>query len=826
MATSAQTERLHQTWSRPRTFLGWLTDVGHRSIGLRYVLTAGTFFLLAGVSALVLRVQLAVPENTVLSPGTYDQVFTMHGLTMMFLFAVPVMQGIAGYLVPLMIGARDLAFPRLNAFGYWCYLIGGTAIWLGFVLNKAPDAGWFNYPPLSLATFSPGANIDLYAAGIPLVELSAVVGSVELLVTILGDRAPGMSINRMPIFVWSVLVMTATIIFSFPPLIVAGLLLELDRTIGTHFFTPGEGGDPLLWQHLFWFFGHPEVYVMLLPGLGIISTIVSTFSRRRTVGYLLVTLSFALIGAISLGVWVHHMFATGRSPLAMSLFSAATLTIVVPSGIQVFSVLATLRHGRIRLAVPLLFAVGFVFIFVIGGLTGVEVASIPFDWQVHDSYFVVAHFHYTLLGGVVMPLLGGLYYWFPKVTGRLLNDRLGIISFALIFVGINVTFFPLHIAGLNGMPRRVYTYPAGLGWDGPQAIATIGAFVLALGVLTYLANLVWGLRAGRPAGANPWAAATLEWLPDSPPPEYGFARTPVVRDAYPLWDEDGELSSQALLADDRRETLGTDTLDAQPLQRAVEPGPTIVPLVTASSLAVALLGLIFDPLWVLAGAVLVTLCSIAWTRPAPKEWDMDYVRAGPSGAPPTSWVAESLGIEPPILKGVRWGLVVLGVMLLTLLSGYYYTFGKAPAWPIGGLQPRSPWWALAALLLVFAAAVALTGARRSVRVAAIERATGLLLGAVVLAASAVVLLAIDMNNLDYNWATNATGSVEWALTGYLFVVTSALAIAAAVGTTYARRGFFNAERFSGLTAVTWLGYFVASAWLPVFFTVYLAARIF
>jgi cytochrome c oxidase subunit I len=826
MATREQTQRLAETWSRPRTFPGWLADVGHRSVGLRYVLTAGSFFLLAGLSALLMRVQLAVPENHVLSAGRYDQVFTMHGLTMMFLFAVPVMQGIAVYLIPLMIGSRELAFPRLNAFGYWCYFIGGSAIWLGFVLNKAPDAGWFNYPPLSLAEFSPGANIDLYAAGIPLVEVSAVVGAVELLVTILGNRAPGMSINRMPIFVWSVLVMVATIIFSFPPLIVAGLLLELDRTIGTHFFTAGAGGDPLLWQHLFWFFGHPEVYVMLLPGLGIIATIVSTFSRRRTVGYLLITLSFTLIGAISLGVWVHHMFATGRSPLGMSLFSAATLTIVIPSGIQVFSVLATLRHGRVKLGVPLLFAVGFVFVFVIGGLTGIEIASIPFDWQVHDTYFVVAHFHYTLLGGVVLPLLGGLYYWFPKVTGRLLDDRLGVASFILIFVGINITFFPLHIAGLNGMPRRVYTYPAGLGWEGPQAIATAGAFVLAAGILVYLANLVLGLRAGRPAGANPWGAATLEWLPDSPPPEYDFAGIPVVRDAYPLWDDGSTMSSRPLLADDRRETLGTSLLDAEPEQRAVEPGPTIVPLVTASSLAVALLGLIFDPLWVLFGAALIILSLIGWTQPAPKEWDMAYVRAGPRDAPPTSWVAESLGIRPPILKGVRLGLLVLGVMLMTLLSGYYYALGKAPAWPLGGLAPRSIWWALAALPLVLGAAAAIAAARGAVRGSRSGRAAPLLLGAGALALGAVLLLVVDMNNLDYNWATNATGSVEWALTGYLVLVTGALVVAAVVSAVYARRGFFNAERFSGLTAVTWFGSFVALAWVPVFLTVYIAPRIF
>jgi cytochrome c oxidase subunit I+III len=825
MAT-AELDVLRDTWSRPKTVLGWFSDVGHRSIGLRYILTAGTFFVLAGVTALVMRVQLAVPDNALVGPERYDQMFTMHGATMMFLFAVPVMQGLAVYLVPLMIGARDLSFPRLNAFGYWCYFIGGTALWLGFVFNKAPNAGWFNYPPLSEAQFTPGINIDLFAVGVPLIELSAVVGAVELLVTIMGDRAPGMSINRMPLFVWAVLVMAASIVFAFPPLIIAGILLELDRTVGTHFFTAGGGGDPLLWQHLFWFFGHPEVYVMLLPGLGIVSTIVATFSRRRTVGYLLIALSFTLIGAISLGVWVHHMFATGRATLAMSFFSAATLSIVIPSGIQVFSVLATLRYGRVRLSVPLLFAVGFVFVFVIGGLTGVQVASIPFDWQVHDTYFVVAHFHYTLLGGVVLPLLGGIYYWFPKFSGRLLDDRLGLASFVLIFVGINVTFFPLHIAGIDGMPRRVYTYPSGLGWEGPQIVSSVGAFLLATGVLVYLVNLVWSARAGRPASANPWGAATLEWLPPSPPPEYDFERPPVVHDAYPLWDERGDVRGPQLLAAERRETLGTGLLDAQPEQRAIEPGPTIVPLLTAASLAVALLGLMFDPLWVPVGALLLVLSLVTWTRPAPEEWDMEYVRAGPPAAPPTSWVAESLGIRPPILKGVLWGMVVAGVMLGTLLSGYYYTFGKASQWPLRGLGARSPWLALIAVLLVGAGAAALALGRQRVRAGALATAVWTLPLTAILAVAAIVLVVVDANELDYNWATNATGSLEWVLTGFMLLLMVALALAAGVAAVYAWRGFFNAERFSGLTAVTWFGYFVAAAWVPVFFTVYLVPHIF
>src|SRR4051812_47807598 len=464
-----------------------------------------------------MRVQLAQPEQTLLTPERYNQIFTTHGATMMFLFAVPAMEGLALYLVPLMIGTRELSFPRLNAFGYWCYLFGGTALWLSLALQVAPDAGWFNYPPLSAARFSSGANIDVYATAVPLIELAAVVTAMELVVTILTHRAPGMSINRMPLFVWAVLVMAVMIVVAMPPLIVACLMLFADRNAATHFFDSTAGGDPLLWQHLFWFFGHPEVYLMLLPGLGAISTIVATSVRRPTAAYSLVAISFVMIGAISFAVWMHHMFATDDSVETLTGFSAATLSVVIPSGIQVFSLLATLWHGRLRLSVPLLFAFGFVFVFVAGGLTGVQVASVPFDWQLHDSYFVVAHFHYVLLGGVVLPLLGGVYYWFPKFTGRLLDDRLGVGSFALIFVGINVTFFPLPLAGLAGMPRRVATYPAGVGWDTYQLISTIGAFVLAAGFAIYLVNVVRSARSGRPAPGNPWRAGTLEWLPSSPP---------------------------------------------------------------------------------------------------------------------------------------------------------------------------------------------------------------------------------------------------------------------------------------------------------------------
>src|SRR5436305_1995603 len=412
--------------------------------------------------------------------------------------------------------------------------------------------------------------------------------------------------------------MAGMIIVAMPPLIADCLMLLADRNTGTHFFDPLHGGDPLLWQHLFRFFGHPEVYIMLLPGLGIVATITSTFARRPTAGYTLVVFSYVAIGAISFAVWGHHMFATGEPTAAMAVFSAATVSIVIPSGIQIFSLFATLWHGRVRPGVPLVFVLGYVFVFVAGGLTGVEIASIPFDLQVHDSYFIVAHFHYTLLGGVVLPFLAGIYYWFPKMTGRMLDDRLGIASFVLIFAGINATFFPMHLAGLAGMPRRVYTYPAGMGWDGYQAIASAGSAILALGMLTYLVNMVLSLRLGPPAGANPWAAGTIEWMTNSPPTAEAFAATPIVQSAYPLWDADAKLVGPETLdpeRDDRRETLGTSIIEGHPEQRTVEPGPTLIPLMTAACLAVALVGALIDPLISVTGLVLTAVTLLRWLAP-------------------------------------------------------------------------------------------------------------------------------------------------------------------------------------------------------------------
>ncbi|MDX6424171.1 MAG: cytochrome c oxidase subunit, partial [Gaiellaceae bacterium] len=716
---------------------------------------------------------------------------------------------------------------RLNAFGYWLYLIGGSALWIGFFLGVGPDSGWFAYPPLSSARFSGGVNLDLYSLAVPLVELAGIVAAIELLVTILTHRAPGMSLNRMPIFVWAVLVMAAMVILGFPSLVLATLLLALDRTQGTSFFDAVSGGDPLLWQHLFWFFGHPEVYIMLLPGLGTVATIVATFSRRRTIGYSFVTASFLLIGVTSFAVWVHHMFATGRPLGGMSLFSAATLAIVIPSAVQVFSALATLRLGQVRLAVPLLFALGFVFVFVIGGLTGIQIGTIPFDLQVHDSYFVVAHFHYTLLGGVVLPLLAGTYFWFPKLTGRLLDDRAGLLSFVLIFVGINLTFFPMHIAGLKGMPRRVYTYPAGMGWDRYQAAATAGAFLLAAGLVVYLLNMLVSGRRGVPAGPDPWGAPTLEWATDSPPPAYGFAETPAVRSAYPLWDglaAAGDVDEAEHVSWERRETLATTPLDAIPEQRSVEPGPTIVPLVAAVAVAFAFLGLIYDPLLVPVGAALAAAAFIRWLRPAPEEWDMSRVRER-KGELPTSWTAGGEGHRTAVQFGVAAGLVALSAFFGEAIASYWYLAGKHAAWPIPGTDARPVLAGLLASVPILTVAPILVLARRAVRRDEARRAARLLGGAGSLVVLALAVLVVDQRGLDYSWSTNATGSVEWMLTGFWSLAAIALIVVAAVTAVDASRGFFNSARHDGVTAAVWYGCFVVALWLPIFLTVYVGPRL-
>jgi cytochrome c oxidase subunit 1 len=627
---AAELALLERSWAEPKGVWGWLITVDHKRIGKRYVLTALTFFLLAGLEALAMRLQLARPQNGFLDPDKYNQFFTMHGTTMMFLFAVPVMTASGLYLVPQMIGTRNLAFPRLNAYGYWVYLIGACFIYVQFFLNTGTDVGWFAYVPLAGPQFSPGKRVDTWAQMVTFTEIAALIGAVELIVTIFKQRAPGMSLNRLPLYVWSMLVVAFMIIFAMPAVAVAStFLLAMDRLVGTHFFNPAEGGDPLLWQHMFWFFGHPEVYIIFIPGLGFVSSIITTFTRRPVFGYVAMVLSLIATGFIAFGLWVHHMFATPIPQLGESFFTAASMMIAIPSGVQIFCWIATLWLGKPRFHTPLLYAIGFIVIFVIGGLSGVMIASVPFDLQVHDTFFIVAHFHYVLIGGGVFPLLGAITYWYPKVTGRMLSERLGKTAFWLTFAGVHLTFFPMHFLGLMGMTRRVYTYLPSQGWGGLNLLSTIGAFVIASGVAVFLYNLLASRLAGAPAGNDPWGADTLEWSIPSPPPPYNHARIPIVQGRAALWAMTADRPVVTGLDESHREVLVTTLMDAEPDNRQESPGPTPVPFLCAVATGALLITLVFtfQALWIWALPLGLTLFAWAWPRHPEKAWRRERAEA-------------------------------------------------------------------------------------------------------------------------------------------------------------------------------------------------------
>jgi cytochrome c oxidase subunit I+III len=605
---------LERTWYVPGGVVGWFKVVDHRTIGLRYIVTAFAFFLVAGVLAVLMRIQLAVPDNHFLGPDRYNQIFTVHGTAMMFLFAVPIMEALGVYLVPLMVGARNIAFPRLNAFSYYVFLFGGVMLFTAFVVNSGPDAGWFSYVPLAGPDYSPGKRADFWAQLITFTEVSALAIAVEIVATVFKMRAPGMSINRIPLFVWGMLVTAFMVIFAMPSVVISSTFLLLDRLVGTHFYNPAEGGDALLWQHLFWFFGHPEVYIIFIPALGIVSSIITTFTQRPVFGYNALMLSIVATGFIGFAVWVHHMFATGLPQLGLTYFTAASMVISIPTGVQIFCWIASLWRSRPRFATPLLFVIGFFITFIIGGLTGVMLAVIPFNLQVHDTFFVVAHFHYVLIGGAIFPLIGAVYYWFPKMTGRLLDERLGRITFWLTLIGFNVTFFPMHLLGFQGMPRRVYTYPAELGWGSLNLLSTAGALVLIAGGLLLIVGLVRGYLAGPIAGDNPWNADTLEWSTSSPPPVYNFLHLPVVEGQNALWDRTDAAPVVTGLRSDCREVLITDVMDAEPTNKTIFPEPSIWPFACAVVTSAFFVGSIFTP-WALPVAALplaVTLIGWFW----------------------------------------------------------------------------------------------------------------------------------------------------------------------------------------------------------------------
>jgi cytochrome c oxidase subunit I+III len=613
-------ERLERIWAERPGLLGWLMTTNHKRIGLMYFFTALAFFAAGGVEAELIRTQLIGPNHHLLGPQAYDEVFTMHGITMIFLFVIPMTTGAFGnYLLPLMIGARDMAFPRLNALSYWIYLAAGLFMYYSLANGHAPNAGWFDYVNLASRQYDPGNNIDFYGYGLIFLGVSTTIGSINIIVTIFKMRAPGMSLNRMPLFCYAFLAVAFALLFALPSLSCATLFLELDRELHFRFYDTSYGGAVLLWQNLFWIFGHPEVYIIILPAFGIATSIIPTFCERRMVFFPLVALAEILVAFLGFGVWVHHMFTVGYSTLTTVYFAAASLIITIPSAMQLFAWIATIMTGTPRFATPLLFIVGFIIYFIIGGLSGITLAAIPFDQQVHDSYYVVAHFHLVIFGAAVYPVLGGMYFWFPKVTGKMYDERLGKISFWLTFVGTFVTFMPMHVVGILGMPRRNWTYPAGLGWTLWNRIETIGAYILAVGLLLIIFNLARSLIRGQPAGNDPWGGDTLEWSTSSPPPNYNYAVIPTVSSPYPMWDErDRERDNRRLergegLMELGHQTPSTSVQDAELDEVLHMPSSSIWPLLSAIALTGIFTSLVLTHYWIAAGFLGVGgLTLIGW----------------------------------------------------------------------------------------------------------------------------------------------------------------------------------------------------------------------
>jgi len=524
-------------------FHDWVVTVDHKKLGVMYIVTGILYLIVAGSEALMMRWQLAIPNNDILSPDTFNAFFTMHGTTMIFLVGMPILLGAANYFIPLMIGARDMAFPRLNAFGFWLFFFGALLLYFSFLGGQglsgeegAPNVGWFAYAPLTSTTFSPGSATDYWVISLFVAGLGSIMTAINLVTTILTMRCDGMTLMKMPLFAWMMLVDAALILIVLPPLAVIQIMLLLDRQFGAHFFDTQAGADPLIWQHLFWFFGHPEVYILIIPGFAYISEVIPVFSRKVLFGYPLMVAATVSIGFISLGVWAHHMFAVGLSPAVLAYFSGATFLVGVPTGMKIFNWIATMWGGHIRFATPMLFATGFVSMFVLGGLTGIMLAVVPMDWQLSDTYFVVGHFHWVLFGGLLFAIFSGFFYWFPKVTGRLLNETLGKWQFWFLFVGFLVTFGPMHMAGFEGMPRRIYTFMPGRGLELWNMLSSIGAAIQVVGFILFVINVFWSLRKGKIAGDDPWDAWTLEWSTTSPPPPWNFAETPQIASRRPLWD--------------------------------------------------------------------------------------------------------------------------------------------------------------------------------------------------------------------------------------------------------------------------------------------------
>lgn len=710
----AQEERLAKVWETPRGWRYW-TAVNNSEVGLWYTLTAFGFMAFAGVLGLIIRAQLAVPDNDLLTADTYNQVYTLHGTAMMFLFAVPIFEAVAIMILPALLGARDLPFPRLSAFGYWCFVIGGIFVCGSIFFGAAPNAGWFMYPPLS--TEQGGIGTDVWLLGLSFIEVASIAAAVELIVGVLKCRPPGMRLNLIPLYAWYVLIVGGMILFAFPPLIAGDFLFELERAFDWPFFDPERGGDPLLWQHLFWIFGHPEVYIIFLPSIALLAMMVPTFARRPIAGYSWIVLSAMGTGFLSFGLWVHHMFTTGLPAISLGFFSAASEAVAIPTGIQIFAFIATLLLGKVTRSIPMLFAMGSLAIFVAGGLTGVMLAVAPFDFQAHDSYFVVAHLHYTLFGGMLFPLMGGIYYYYPIVGGKILSPRLGVWSFWLMFVGFNAAFLPMHLTGLMGMPRRVFTYPSALGVDTLNLISSLAAFVFAAGFLVAAFDVLRPKGRADAAKRNPWDAGTVDWMMEMPPRPWGARTVPLIESRYPLWDDPDFLrkydEGRYYLNDAQegcRETLITSVLDAKPIQCLRVAGPTYVTMIAAATLGGSFIFATYHWWTATIVASLLALATIIY-------WNW----TGTAEHPEKETKDIGLGVTVPLyVSGVRstgwWAMFItmLGDLtaFLGLIFGYFFFWTIHDKFPPEDAAGPGWAWPLCAASLLLASWGLTWGARK------------------------------------------------------------------------------------------------------------------
>nr|CAD6619169.1 cytochrome c oxidase subunit I [Rhizobium sp. Khangiran2] len=713
----ARHKAFEKVWGTPP---GWaqLAAVNHNIVGKRFMLTALVFFTIGGLLAMLIRTQLASSESAFMDAEQYAQVFTMHGTVMMFLFAIPFFEGGAMYLLPKLLGTRDLAFPRMSAYGYWCYLFGGTILIAALIGGVAPDSGWFMYTPLSSDIFSPGINSDVWLLGITFVEISALSAAIEIIVSILKLRAAGMSLDKMPILAWYMLVVATMMLVGFPPLILGSVLLEVERAFGLPFFDPTRGGDPLLWQHLFWLFGHPEVYIIFLPAAGAISTILPVFAGTPLAGYRIIIAALVSMAFLSFGLWVHHMYTVGIPHVALSFFSAASAMVAVPTAIQIFAWLSTISHGHPRFSVPMLHIFGFFFVFVIGGLTGVMLAMVPFDWQAHDTHFVVAHLHYVLVGGFVFPMLAAAYYWLPHISGRQPVQHLSKAAFWMVFIGFNVTFFMMHLTGLRGMPRRVFEYPPESGWETLNFISSMGSFVMTMGFALIALDFILLFRFGRRYHRNPWKAGTLEWAMPTPPPSYNFASLPSVERRADLLDPDrlgpalaaGE-GYLGMPRDGRMEILAVDIASGRPDHVVRLPRQTFLPLATAVATGSFFLALLFKVYWMAPLALaLVTGLFLLWTGDTAEKEDLEDLDIGHGLALPPHMQAP----YPPAWWAMLLALIADATAFISLLFGALFLWISAPNWPpaeISGVDP------LPALVVATALVISAWTGHRAVQVA-------------------------------------------------------------------------------------------------------------